>query len=72
MARSLGGQLHIPPLSWKYSQIDAAFDRHMAKRSQVYLPGLRWLLVRFWDRALFRLENRSRACASDRHSPSEV
>jgi glycosyltransferase involved in cell wall biosynthesis len=72
MARSLGGQLRIPPLSWKYSWIDAAFGRHVARRAQVYLPGLRWSLVRFWDRALFHFENRSRARASDRHYPSEV
>jgi glycosyltransferase involved in cell wall biosynthesis len=72
MARSLGGQLPIPPLSWKYSWIDAAFGRHVAKRARMYLPGLRWSLVKSWDRALFRFENRSRARASNRPSPSEV
>lgn len=72
MARSLGGQLHIPPLSWKYSWIDTAFGRHMAKRAQAYLPRLRWSLVRSWDRALFLLERRGRAYAPDGINPSEV
>ena len=71
LARSLGGQLLIPPLSWKYSWIDAAFGRHMARRAQAYLPRLRWSVVRSWDRALFLLENRGRAPACDGIHPSE-
>jgi glycosyltransferase involved in cell wall biosynthesis len=58
MARSLGGQLEIPRLSWKYSWIKATFGWRPARRAQLFLPGIRWSLARLWDRALFRIENR--------------
>jgi glycosyltransferase involved in cell wall biosynthesis len=58
MARDLGGQLEVPRFSWKYSWIEAVFGRRLAKRAQVSLPRVKWSLVRFWDKALFRLENR--------------
>ena len=57
-AKSLGGQLHIPALSWKYSWIEMVFGWGPAKRAQVLLPNIRWSLARFWDKMLFRLENR--------------
>lgn len=56
MARSLGGNLQIPRLSWKYSWIEAAFGRLLANRAAVFLPNVRWSLVRLWDKALFRLQ----------------
>jgi glycosyltransferase involved in cell wall biosynthesis len=58
LARSLGGQLRIPRLSWKYSWIEMVFGWGPAKRAQVLLPNIRWSLARFWDKTLFRLENR--------------
>jgi glycosyltransferase involved in cell wall biosynthesis len=58
LARSLGGQLRPPQLSWKYSWIDAAFGRTWARRAQILLPRMRWSLVRKWDKTLFRFENR--------------
>lgn len=58
LARSLGGELRIPPLSWKYSWIDTTFGRKLAKRAQVFLPRLRWSGIRLWDKAIFRIENR--------------
>src|SRR5208282_4558769 len=58
LARSLGGQLRIPPLSWKYSWIDATFGRKLANRAQVLLPGIRWSGKRLWDKAIFQIENR--------------
>ena len=58
IARSLGGQLRIPHLSWKYSWIEAAFGWPLAKRAQLLLPNIKWSLARFWDKMLFRLENR--------------
>ena len=61
LAGSLGGKLQVPPLSWKYSWIEAAFGRPWAKRAQVCLPRIRWSLVRFWDKALFRVEKRKLA-----------
>lgn len=58
LAASLGGKLEIPRLSWKYVWIDAVLGRSAAKRAKIYLPKMRWSCQRFWDKALFRLENR--------------
>jgi glycosyltransferase involved in cell wall biosynthesis len=58
MSRSLGGQLEIPRLCWKYSWIKATFGPALAKHAQITLPRLRWSVVRFWDKTLFRIENR--------------
>ena len=59
MARDLGGKLQIPKLSWKYAWIRAIFGWQMAKRTQRFLPNIRWSLVRHWDSALFRIEGKS-------------
>jgi len=59
MARDLGGKLEIPKLSWKYAWIRAIFGWQMAKRTQRFLPNIRWSLVRHWDSALFRIEGKS-------------
>ena len=56
MAKSLGGQLKPPRLSWKYSWIKALFGWRLARHAQWSLPKLRWSLVRFWDKALYRTE----------------
>jgi len=58
LARSLDGELTVPPLSWKYSWIDTLFGRSKAKRAQVLLPGIKWSLVRTWDKALSQVQNR--------------
>lgn len=58
MARSLGGKLQSPSLSWKYSWIAAFFGREQAKRAQVVLPHLKWSFIRALDKALFQLEGR--------------
>jgi hypothetical protein len=56
-AEELGGELKVPRMSWKYYWIKAIFGRALARRAQISLPRLRWSVVRFWDRMLFRLEN---------------
>jgi len=61
MARNLGGKLNVPPLSWKYSWIKVMFGLHAAKRAQVLLPRLKWSVVRWWDKVLFRIESRDLA-----------
>jgi glycosyltransferase involved in cell wall biosynthesis len=58
VARDLGGQLNAPRLSWKYSWIKALFGWDLAKRAQLFLPSVKWSLIRFWDRALFSIERR--------------
>ncbi len=58
LARSLGGDLRVPRLSWKYSWIESLFGWPLARRAQVLLPQLRWSAQRSWDRTLFCLERR--------------
>lgn len=57
----LGGHLELPRLSWKYSWIDAIFGRRLAKRAQIVLPGIKWSLIRSWDKALYRMDKRAQA-----------
>jgi glycosyltransferase involved in cell wall biosynthesis len=59
MAKSLGGRLGEPRLSWKYSWIRGLFGWKPAKRAQVTLPAARWAVMRSWDRAMFRIESRA-------------
>lgn len=56
IAASLGGRLTVPRLPWKYGQIKAIFGWRLARRAQVFLPRLRWYLVRLMDKALWFLE----------------
>lgn len=58
LARSLGGQLEIPVLSWKYSWIKAIFGWEIAKRAQLWLRRVKWSVVRFWDKTLYRIGGR--------------
>jgi glycosyltransferase involved in cell wall biosynthesis len=61
VARNLGGELRLPLLSWKYSWMQALFGWHVAKRAQVFLPRVRWGFQRFWDKTVFRFEDRKLA-----------
>ena len=57
MAAQLGGRLEVPPrLSWKYSWIGRLFGQSLAKQAHLFLPEIRWSLLRFWDRALRSFE----------------
>jgi len=58
-AEELGGKLSVPKLSWKYSWIEPILGVALASRAQVFLRQLKWSLVRFWDKALFRIANRN-------------
>ena len=58
LAAALGGKLEVPVLSWKYAWIKPVFGWGVAKRVQVFLPQIRWSVVRAWDKALFRLDHR--------------
>jgi glycosyltransferase involved in cell wall biosynthesis len=61
LSRELGGGLNVPRLSWKYSWIKRLFGWPLARRAQRFLPGIKWSLVRFWDKTLFRMEGRGLA-----------
>ncbi len=58
MARSLGGELVVPQLSWKYAWIKLAFGWDVAKRTQIILRNLKWSLIRSWDKTLHRFQKR--------------
>lgn len=60
MADSLGGQLVIPHLSWKYAWIRALFGWTAAKRAFIMLPAIRNSLTRLVDRMLSRIEKQIR------------
>lgn len=55
MAHELGGTIQMPRLSWKYSWIKFLFGEKLGRRAQFVLPRLKWSVLRFGDRLLFRL-----------------
>jgi glycosyltransferase involved in cell wall biosynthesis len=59
LAKELGGELSPPHLSWKYSWIRVLFGWSAAKRARMFLPGLRWSVLRAWDKFLYESEKQS-------------
>lgn len=57
-ACDLGGRLMPLQLPWKYSFIRRLFGWDMAKQLQLFIPQVKWWLVKSWDQTLFRLRNR--------------
>jgi glycosyltransferase involved in cell wall biosynthesis len=55
LAQSLGGDLPLPQLSWKYKWIQKTFGWSATKRSQRYYNQMKTRAMRNWDKALFRL-----------------
>jgi glycosyltransferase involved in cell wall biosynthesis len=58
VAMSLGGQLEIPRLPWKYSWIKKLFGWGPAKRARLLFPNMRWSVTKYWDKTLFRIQGR--------------
>jgi len=58
MVSELGGRLLPPRLSWKYSWIKTLFGWNLAKRAQLFLPRLKWSIIRSCDKAMFILNGR--------------
>lgn len=56
IAVSLGGELVISCLSWKYAWIQKGFGWSLAKRLQTLLPQYKWSIVRSWDKAMSHME----------------
>jgi glycosyltransferase involved in cell wall biosynthesis len=54
VAAQLGGRLHVPRLSRKFSWIATIFGCSQAKRVHSMLSHITWSSQRFWDKALFR------------------
>ena len=67
LAHELGGRLEDPRLSWKYSWIKQLFGWRLAKEARVFLPSVKSLLTRSWDKALFRVEKGCRLHQSHNH-----
>jgi len=59
LAKELGGELRPPSLSWKYSWLKAAFGWNLANRVRYSVQGVRWALIRSWDKLLFDIERRT-------------
>ena len=53
-AEHLAGSLESPRLSWKYSWISPICGWRCAQSAQLLLPGVKWGLLRYWDRLLWR------------------
>jgi glycosyltransferase involved in cell wall biosynthesis len=56
LAIELGGELGVPPLSWKYSLIEMVFGWGVAKPVLLNSRKLRWSFERRWDRILFQIQ----------------
>lgn len=75
LAVELGGRLEPPRLRWKYAWIRPLFGWGAAKQAQFALPQVKVSLTRFWDGAIYKLENsrplRRRASAGPANSTSK-
>ncbi len=58
LAVSLGGRLQTPTLSWKYDWVRKLFGWRAARYAQQLLPHAKWTLIRSWDKALSRRDQR--------------
>jgi glycosyltransferase involved in cell wall biosynthesis len=58
LAAELHGRLEVPRLRWKYAWMEPIFGWKTAKRTQMTLPQLKASLIRYWDKAMYRLETR--------------
>ena len=58
LAAELGGHLEVPRLRWKYAWMEPIFGLDAAKWAQMVLPQMKASVIRSWDKAMYRLENR--------------
>jgi glycosyltransferase involved in cell wall biosynthesis len=61
LAATLGGQLQIPRLSWKYSWMQKIFGWTVTKRSRQHYNWWKFSVNRSWDKAFFHLERQNLA-----------
>jgi glycosyltransferase involved in cell wall biosynthesis len=64
LAASLGRQLEMPRLRWKYAWIRPLFGWGPAKAAQLVLPQFKAALLRSWDKTMYNLEKSRRANTS--------
>jgi glycosyltransferase involved in cell wall biosynthesis len=58
VAKSLGGRLKEPELSWKYSWIRMILGWRTAKKVRLHAQGLRLSLERTWDKWMYHVQGR--------------
>ncbi len=58
LSLTLGGQIVVPPLSWKYAWIKALFGKRLARYAELRLQRLKWSVESAVDRALSYMERR--------------
>jgi glycosyltransferase involved in cell wall biosynthesis len=61
LAATLGGQLQIPRLSWKYSWMQKVFGWTVTKRTWQRYNRWKFCVSRSWDKAFFHLERQNLA-----------
>jgi glycosyltransferase involved in cell wall biosynthesis len=59
LAKELGYELTVPPLSWKYSWLNEVFGYATAKRARFAMPKMLDRVRRTWDQGLFWYEGRN-------------
>jgi glycosyltransferase involved in cell wall biosynthesis len=59
-AKELGKRLDPPRISWKFSWLRMLVGWDLAIGAQHFMPHLKWWLVSFWDKMLFRIESREK------------
>jgi O-antigen/teichoic acid export membrane protein/glycosyltransferase involved in cell wall biosynthesis len=57
-AKELGKGLNPPRLSRKFAWLKTFIGWKLATRAQLFMPHIKWEVVSFWDKVLFRLERR--------------
>jgi len=57
LAAQFQGRLEVPRLRWKYAWLQKMVRYQTAKRAQTYFPQVKGALIRFFDKALYRLES---------------
>lgn len=70
LAAQLQGDLEVPRLRWKYAWMKPILGWRAAKWAQIVLPELKTSLIRYWDRAMYRLETREVAVSPTAHAAS--
>jgi glycosyltransferase involved in cell wall biosynthesis len=65
LAMTLGGQLQVPRLTWKYALIQRLFGWGPAKSAKLMLSQLKNSMIRSWDKAMYHLERRYRSSNGD-------
>lgn len=67
-AASLGGQLELPQLPWKYAWIQKVFGWNAAKNAQITYNHWKAAALNKWDQTLFTVQGRAQLGSDDGNS----